>query len=46
LSKENIKKATETAVESMIIGNMLTTIGIEPEEDIKMVHKLNKKIKK
>lgn len=46
LSKENIEKAAETSVESMIIGNMLTTIGIEPEEDMKMVHKLNKKIKK
>jgi len=45
LSRANIERATKTSVESMIIGNMLTTIGIEPEEDIKMVHKLNKKIR-
>lgn len=44
LSKENQKLALKTCVESMMIGNFLTTIGISPEEDIKMVQELEKTI--
>lgn len=46
LSEENQEKALKTCVEGILIGNYLTTTGKSPEEDIKIVEKLGKKIKK
>lgn len=46
LSEENQKKALKTCVEGILIGNYLTTTGKKPEEDIKTVAELGKKIKK
>ena len=43
-SRENQKIAIENCVESILIGNYLTTIGITPEEDIKTVKALGKLI--
>lgn len=45
LSKENMELSLEYCVESIMIGNYLTTIGIEPEEDLKTVEKLGKKLR-
>lgn len=45
LSEENQKKALQTCVEGILIGNYLTTVGKAPEEDIKTVAELGKKIK-
>lgn len=42
LSEENQKKALQTCVEGIMVGNYLTTIGKAPEEDIKTVHELGK----
>ena len=44
LSIENQKLALKKAVEGIMIGNYLTTIGQSPSEDIKMVEGLGKKI--
>ena len=44
LSIENQKLALKKAVEGIMIGNYLTTIGQIPSEDIKMVEGLGKKI--
>lgn len=44
LSKENQEKALKTCVEGIMIGNYLTTIGNSPEEDVKFVKDINKKI--
>ncbi len=44
LSKENMEKALDTTVNGILIGNYLTTIGIEPAEDIKTLQKLGKKL--
>lgn len=46
LSEENQKKALKTCVEGILIGNYLTTTGKKPEEDIKTIAELGKKIKK
>lgn len=46
LSEENQKKALRSCVEGILIGNYLTTTGKKPEEDIKIVAELGKKIKK
>ena len=46
LSEENQKKALRTCVEGILIGNYLTTTGKKPEQDIKTVAELGKKIKK
>lgn len=46
LSEENQKKALRSCVEGILIGNYLTTTGKKPEEDIKTVAELGKKIKK
>ena len=42
LSEENQKLALKTCVEGILIGNYLTTVGKNPEEDIKTVRALNK----
>lgn len=42
LSEENQKLALKTCVEGILIGNYLTTVGKNPEEDIKTVKSLNK----
>ncbi len=44
LSVQNQIKALKSAVEGMMIGNYLTTIGVSPEEDIEMVNSIGKKI--
>lgn len=44
LSEENQKLALKTCVEGILIGNYLTTVGKNPEEDIKTVRALNKVI--
>lgn len=44
LSKENREKALEYAVNGILIGNYLTTTGIEPKEDIETLKKLGKKL--
>ncbi len=44
LSQENQELALKTCVEGILIGNYLTTIGKEPEEDIKTVEKLGKNL--
>ena len=44
LSAENIKLALKYCVEGILIGNYLTTIGIEPNEDIEMVKSLGKTV--
>ena len=44
LSQENQELALKTCVEGILIGNYLTTIGKEPEEDIKTIEKLGKNL--
>ena len=44
LSEENQKKALNTCVEGIMVGNYLTTIGKAPEEDIEMIKGLGKTI--
>ena len=44
LSEENQQKALMTCVEGIMVGNYLTTVGKAPEEDIKTVNLLGKKI--
>lgn len=44
LSEENQQKALMSCVEGIIVGNYLTTVGKAPEEDIKTVNLLGKKI--
>lgn len=44
LSKENMEMALDCAVNGILIGNYLTTIGIEPKEDIETLKKLGKKL--
>lgn len=44
LSKENMEKALDYTVNGILIGNYLTTIGIEPKEDIETLKKLGKKL--
>lgn len=44
LSEENQKLALKTCVEGILIGNYLTTVGKSPEEDLKTMKELNKKI--
>ena len=38
LSEENQRKALNTCVEGIMVGNYLTTIGKNPDDDIKTVH--------
>lgn len=44
LSAKNQELALKYCVEGILIGNYLTTIGIEPKEDIDLVNKLGKVI--
>lgn len=44
LSEENQRKALNTCVEGIMVGNYLTTVGKAPEEDIKTVAELGKTI--
>ncbi len=44
LSKKNMEIALENAVNGILIGNYLTTIGIEPKDDIETLKKLGKKL--
>ena len=46
LSVEGQKKGIIAGVDSMIIGNLLTTIGTTPEDDLKMVQECNKELVK
>lgn len=45
LSEENQRKALNSCVEGIMVGNYLTTVGKAPEEDIKTVEELGKNIK-
>lgn len=44
LSQETIEKAFKHCVDSTIVGNYLTTTGFSPNEDAKMITKLNRKL--
>ena len=46
LSEENQRRALKTCVEGIMVGNYLTTIGKNPDEDIKTVAELGKTIVK
>ena len=45
LSEENQRKALNSCVEGIMVGNYLTTVGKAPEEDIKTVQELGKNIR-
>ena len=45
LSEENQKKALNSCIEGIMIGNYLTTIGKAPEEDIKTISDMGKVIR-
>lgn len=45
LSDENQRKALNSCVEGIMVGNYLTTVGKAPEDDIKTVTELGKNIK-
>ena len=44
LSLENQKKALKTCVEGLMVGNYLTTLGRNPEEDIVTIKEIGKEI--
>ena len=44
LSEEHQRKALNTCVEGIMVGNYLTTVGKAPEADIKTVSELGKTI--
>lgn len=44
LSEENQRKALNSCVEGIMVGNYLTTIGKNPDDDIKTVEELGKTI--
>ncbi len=46
LSKDNMELALKYCVDGILIGNYLTTIGIEPQNDIDSVLKVGKTVKK
>ncbi len=46
LSKKAQRQGMIAGVDSVLIGNMLTTIGIDPKDDLKMVTELNKELVK
>ena len=46
LSDENQELALKTCVEGILTGNYLTTTGKSPQDDIKTLEKLNKKLKR
>ena len=43
---ENQELALKTCVEGILTGNYLTTTGKSPQDDIKTLEKLNKKLKR
>ena len=45
LSQKNMEIALKNCVEGILIGNYLTTIGIDPEEDLHTITKLGKKLR-
>ncbi len=45
LSDENQRKALNSCVEGLMVGNYLTTVGKAPEEDLKRIIKLGKTLK-
>lgn len=45
LSEENQRKALNSCVEGIMVGNYLTTVGKAPEEDRKTIKELGKNIK-
>ena len=45
LSEKNQRKALNSCVEGIMVGNYLTTVGKAPEEDLKTVQELGKNIK-
>lgn len=45
LSEGNQRKALNSCVEGIMVGNYLTTVGKAPEEDLKTVQELGKNIK-
>ncbi len=45
LSDENQRKALNSCVEGIMVGNYLTTVGKAPEDDVKTVTELGKTIK-
>jgi biotin synthase len=45
LSDENQRKALNSCVEGIMVGNYLTTVGKAPEEDLKTITELGKTIK-
>ena len=44
LSQENQELALQTCVEGILVGNYLTTVGREVQEDIETIKKLNKSL--
>lgn len=46
LSEKAQRQGMIAGVDSVLIGNMLTTIGIDPKDDLKMVTELNKELVK
>ena len=46
LNKETIKILFENCIDSTIIGNYLTTVGLEPNEDKKIIESIGKILKK
>lgn len=46
LSKDGQKKGIKAATDGMLVGNLLTTIGSTPQEDIDLLKKCNKELKK
>ena len=44
LSEKNRELALENCVEGILVGNYLTTTGIDPEKDIETVNKIGKEV--
>ena len=44
LSKAAMKKGLDAGVDAVLIGNMLTTIGISPEEDREMLKETGREL--
>ena len=44
LSKTGMAKGFDAGVDAVLIGNMLTTIGISPEEDKKMLKETGREL--
>lgn len=46
VSKEGQKAGIVAAIDGMLVGNLLTTIGSTPQEDLEMLEQCNKELKK